>query len=128
MEKVSYRKLQARVEQLEEENCNLQAALNQINSISDVGVEESETEHKTRMANGLGSLFRRKSKSKSKAGRERRFTMTALGKHDEDDNVYPSRDFLAATKTKTAALMELKRYLLETGRDPRDYTLIAELV
>jgi hypothetical protein len=124
MEKGSYRKLQARVEQLEEENCNLQAALNQINSISDVGVEESETEHKTRMANGLGNLFRRK--SKGSAGGKRRFTMSALGKHDEDDNVYPVREFVAASKT--AAPMEFKRYLRETGRDPRDYQLIAEAV
>jgi hypothetical protein len=126
MTKVSYRRLQARVEELEEENCNLQAALNQINSISNVAVEEDEQTHETRMANGLGSLFRRKDKGKSTAGRERRFTMSAFGKYDEDDNVYPVREFVAASKT--AALMEFKRYLRETGRDPRDYELIAELV
>ncbi len=124
MPKVSYRRLQARVEELEEENCNLQAALNQINSISDVAVEEDEQTHETRMANGLGSLFRRK--DKGSAGGKRRFTMSALGKHDEDDNVYPVREFVAASKT--AALMEFKRYLRETGRDPRDYQLIAEAV
>jgi hypothetical protein len=126
MPKISLRKLQRRVQELEEENCNLQAALNQINSISDVAVEDDEQTHETRVANGLGNLFGRKSKSSGKAGRERRFTMSAFGKHDEDDNVYPVRDFIATTKT--AALMEFKRYLRETGRDPRDYELIAELV
>jgi hypothetical protein len=126
MLKISLRKLQRRVQELEEENCNLQAALNQINSISDVAVEDDEPTHETRMANGLGSLFRRQDKSKSTAGRERRYTMSALGKYDEDDNVYPVRDFIATTKT--AALMEFKRYLRETGREPRDYKLIAELV
>jgi hypothetical protein len=122
MTKISYRRLQARVEKLEEENCNLQAALNQINSISDVGVEEGETEHKTRMANGLGNLFRRG--AKGGAGRERRFTMTAFGKHDEDDNVYPARDFVAANKA--AALGDFKRHLRESGRNPADYKLLAE--
>jgi hypothetical protein len=126
MPKISLQKLQSRVQELEEENCNLQAALNQINSISDVVVEDDEQTYETRMANGLGSLFRRKSKSKSTAGRERRFTMSAFGKYDEDDNVYPVREFVAASKT--VALMEFKRYLRETGRDPRDYKLIAEAV
>jgi hypothetical protein len=125
MQKVSYRKLKGRVQELEEENCKLQMALNQINSISADGVEDGETEdNESRMANGLGSLFRRA--SKSTAGRARKFTMTALGKHDEDDNVYPVREFVAANKA--AALADFKRYLRDTGRNPKDYKLYAEEV
>jgi hypothetical protein len=129
MEKVSYRKLLARIDELEEENCNLQTALAQVNVISAGGLEEETT-----IANGLGSFLNQTAKSVSQVGsslrqrtkgkRVRRYSMSAFGKHDEDDNVYPSREFAATSKTK--ALMDFRRYLRETGRNPRDYQLVAE--